>query len=142
MFETIQHIKGIHPGFFLAYELKKREIAKSRFAISINEYPQTLVSITKGKRRMNAELALKIEENLHLEEGFLMILQVYHDIEKIKSQNTTAEKPDLSKFRPALFWDTTFDKIDWGKHKKAVIERVNERGNEEEKAEIRRFYQI
>jgi plasmid maintenance system antidote protein VapI len=142
MFEAIKHIKGIHPGVYLERELKKREIAKSRFAISIDEYPQTLVSITKGKRRMNAELAHKIEQTLHLEEGFLMILQVYFDIEKIKNDDSFSKKPDLSKLRPALFWDTVFDKIDWIKNKKAIIARVNERGNEKEIAEIRRFYQI
>jgi len=48
--------------------------------------------------------------------------------------------PELSLLRPALFWDTKIDKIDWQKHKKAVIKRVFERGNEKEKNEITRFY--
>ncbi len=135
----IKHIKGIHPGLVLERELRERKLPKGRFALSINEFPQTLVSITKGKRRMNTALALKIEKELGIEEGFFMILQVYYDIaqEKLKIKK---ESPDLNKLRPVLFWDTTIDKIDWEKHKNAVIQRVFERGNEEEKAEIKRFY--
>jgi hypothetical protein len=39
-----------------------------------------------------------------------------------------------------LFWDTDINGIDWFGQRRAVIERVIERGNDEEKAEIRRFY--
>jgi hypothetical protein len=42
-------------------------------------------------------------------------------------------RPDLSKFRKVLFWDTSIEKIDWEKQKRAVIERVFERGNQWEK---------
>jgi antitoxin HigA-1 len=134
-------LKGLHPGFYLEHELKKRQLGKGRFAISIQEYPQTLVSIMKGKRKMNTELALKIENELGLEEGFLMILQVYYDIANKKRQLNSGH-PDLTKIRPVLFWDTEFDKIDWVLQKYAVIKRVFERGNEEEKNEILRFYGV
>lgn len=48
--------------------------------------------------------------------------------------------PDLTKIRRILFWDTRFDLIDWEQHKRAVIKRVFQRGNEQEKDEITRFY--
>lgn len=139
MDKAIRLIKGVHPGFILERELKKRHIAKGRFAISLNEYPQTLVSITKGKRNMNTSLALKIEKALGMEEGFLMVLQAYYEIEKEKKKLNTRH-PDLSKIRKILFWDTTFDKIDWEKHKRSIIKRVFQRGNDEEKNEIKKFY--
>lgn len=138
MFNKISLLAGIHPGMFLERELKKRGLGKSKFAISLNEYPQTLVSITKGKRRMNVNLALKIERALNLEEGFLMILQVFYDIKEEKKNS--AKHPDLSKFRPALFWETSMDMIDWHQHKRSVIERVFERGNDIEKQEVIKFY--
>lgn len=132
-------IKGIHPGIILERELKQRKLAKGRFALSLKEYPQTLVSITKAKRKMNIGLALKIEQALNIEEGYFMILQLYYDIEEEKRKQNT-EQPDLLKLRPVLFWDTKMEKIDWKKQKKAVIKRVFERGNEIEKKEITRFY--
>lgn len=132
-------IKGIHPGLFLERELKNRDLAKGPFALALGEYPQTLSAITKGRRSMNTPLAMKIEHALNLEEGFLMTLQVFYDIEQEK-KNQYSSKPDLRKFRPALFWDTAMDKIDWHKQKRAIIQRVFQRGNEQEKNEIMRFY--
>lgn len=139
MNEIIEIIKGIHPGFYLERELKKRQLPKGKFALSLNEYPQTLVAIMKGKRRINTALALKIEQNLGIEEGFFMILQVFYDIKMVKKLQHTA-KPDIEKLRPVLFWDTKIETIDWEKYKKNVIIRTFERGNDLEKEEITRFY--
>ncbi|GEL12146.1 hypothetical protein SAMN05192550_3100 [Flavobacterium glycines] len=88
---------------------------------------------------MNISLALKIEKALGLEEGYFIILQVYYDIEqeKIKQKKSRTDLPQL---RPVLFWDTKIITIDWEKHKKAIIKRVFERGNEMGKNEIIRFY--
>ena len=134
-------IKGIHPGLILERELKQRHLHKGPFAISLQEFPQTLVSITKGKRRMNINIALKIEKALGIEEGYFMILQVYHDIEEAKkSQNK--KHPDFTKLRHVLFWDTKMENINWEKQKNAVIKRVFERGNDIEKSEIISFYGI
>lgn len=138
MQKFITLVKGIHPGLILERELQKRHLGKGKFALSINEYPQTIGAITKGKRRMNTQLALKIENALNLEEGLLMTLQVFYDIKEAKKE--ILKKPDLSKLRPAIFWDTDINQIDWERQKKAVIKRVFNRGNELEKKEINEFY--
>ena len=140
MNQIIELIKGIHPGVYLERELQKRKLAKGRFALSVNEYPQTLGDITKGKRKMNVYLALKIEKALGLEEGFLMILQTYYDIKQVKMKLSDKLAPVISIFRPALFWDTNINKINWITQKEAILKRVMERGNELEQKEITRFY--
>lgn len=132
-------IKGIHPGLILERELKQRHLQKGPFAISLNEYPQTLVSITKGKRRMNTNLALKIEKALGIDEGYFMTLQVFFDIKELKKKQYKLH-PDFTILRRVLFWDTKMESIDWEMQKNAVIKRVFERGNEIEKKEIIRFY--
>ena len=139
MKDELSIVKGIHPGLILERELKLRHLPKGPFAISLKEYPQTLVSITKGKRRMNINLALKIEEALGIEEGFFMTLQVFYDIKEIKDKRHKLY-PDYSKLRRVLFWDTKMENIDWEKQKKEIIKRVFERGNEIEKEEMIRFY--
>jgi len=133
-------LKGLHPGVVLERELKKRKLSKGRFAISINEFPQTLGAITNGKRSMNTSLALRIEHALNMEEGYFMTLQVFYDIKEEKHKQASINTPDFSKLRSILFWDTKMDKIDWNRQKRAVIKRVFERGNEKEKEEITRFY--
>lgn len=91
---------------------------------------------------MNTSLALRIEAELGIEEGYFMTLQVFYDIKEEKRKQSKGFHPDLSKIRPVLFWDTVFEKIDWLQQKKAVIQRVFERGNAQEKEEMQRFYGI
>lgn len=131
--------KGIHPGIVLGRELKKKSIKQRPFALSLDEHPQTFNAIIKGKRGFSTSLALKIEQRLSLEEGTLVILQAFYDIQKIKGKENKLT-PDLSLLSKSLFWDTDINRIDWEKQFRAVIERVFERGNEREKTEITRFY--
>lgn len=134
-------IKGIHPGLILDRELKRRHLRRGPFAISIHEYPQTMGSVIKGKRKMNPDLSLKIEDALGIEEGFFMTLQVFYDIRELKKKDQRSH-PDFTKLRRALFWDTKPENINWEAQKNSVIKRVFERGNETEKNEITRFYGI
>jgi addiction module HigA family antidote len=136
--KTIDIIKGIHPGKFVERELKIRNLNQRQFALSIGEHAQTLSAIIKGSRRMNVALSLKIEEQLELEEGFLMTLQVFYDIKEAKKDSTY--KPDLSKLRKGIFWDTDFDKIDWKLMKISIVKRVFSYGTKSEQDEITRFY--
>jgi plasmid maintenance system antidote protein VapI len=141
MFSKLLILRGLHPGFFLDRELRKRGLKKGSFALSIGEYPQTLGAIMLGKRNMNPSMALKIESALNWEEGFLMCLQALSDMRAIAQKKPT-EKPDLSQIRPILFWDTDLEKINWQKSKAAILKRLRERGNEREKNELQRFYNI
>lgn len=141
MEQRFENYKGIHPGIVIERELKKRGIKQRPFAQSVAEHPQTFNAITKGKRSLPTHLALKIENELQIEEGTLVLLQAYYDIQLIKEANQKAT-PDLNKIRTALFWDTDINRINWETQYKAVIQRVYERGNDEEKNEINRFYGV
>lgn len=140
MDNRINILKGLHPGAFLQHELKKRKLKSGQFAESIGEHPQTISAIIHGRRSMNTSLSLRIEKALKLEEGFLMTLQVFHDIAIEKQKMALNSSPDLSKFGPTLFWDTLIENIDFTEHSKFVINRVFERGTESEIDEIIRFY--
>ncbi len=138
---TFNILKGIHPGLYLETELKKRKISKKEFAESVNEHLQTIVSITKAKRKFTPELSIKTDAFLHLDEGFILTLQAFYEIKKLKEE-LNIHKPDLSKIRPVLFWDTDLNQINWQKQKESVLKRVMERGNIQEKEEISRFYNL
>jgi len=139
MEKRFEKYKGIHPGIVLERELKRRSLRQRPFALSVAEHPQTFNAITKGRRSISIALALKIEKVLGLEEGTLALLQTHYDILKEKEKQQ-GETPDLSILRQALFWDTDINRIDWHRQYNAVIQRVFERGNEQEKNEITRFY--
>ena len=140
MKDKIEILKGLHPGVFLQRELNRHKLKSGHFAESIGEHPQTVSAIIRGRRSMNIPLSLRIENALGLEEGLLMTLQVYYDIAEEKRRLSLSNRPNVTKFRSTLFWDTAFDKIDFMAHKRYVINRVFERGAEEEIQEIIRFY--
>ena len=58
--------KSIHPGIVLDRELKLRNLRQRPFALSINEHPQTINAICKGRRDLNISLALKIKAMFNL----------------------------------------------------------------------------
>lgn len=136
----IDSYRGIAPGKFIARELKKRDIRQKTLAASVGEHPQTINAIIAGRRRLTVKLSLDIEKELNLPEGFLLILQAFHDIKEEKMKLNDGKHCLVPSIRPILFWDTDFDSIDWFQYKEAIIRRVMERGNETEKKEILSFY--
>ncbi len=132
--------RGIRPGAVIERELKKKGLKQNAFAHAIGLQPQTLNAIIKGTRKLTAEAALKIDHGFAFEESTMAVLQAFYETNLVKQKPGLAPHPDLSKLRRILFWDTDFDKIDWQYQKAAVILRVYERGNEQEKLEIERFY--
>ncbi|WP_160070204.1 helix-turn-helix transcriptional regulator [Sphingobacterium bovisgrunnientis] len=140
MEKRLERFKGIHPGLILERELNKRAIKPSPFALSVDTHRQIFNAILKGKRGIPIPLSLKVDKALGLEEGTFALLQTFYDIEKAKENELSKAHPDLNIIRKILFWDTDIQKIDWQKQYRAVIQRVFERGNDEEKNEIIRFY--
>lgn len=135
-------IKGLHPGKVIERELKKKGFTQRTLGKKSGIPFQTINAVIAGRRNLTTEQALKIENVLGYEEGFLAILQTYHDIILVKEKGFLYDFPEKPHIRRILFWDTDFDKINWGKHRKAVIKRVLEKGNHDEIKEIKRFYNL
>ncbi len=72
--DNMELLKGIHPGIVLERELRKRKLPKRRIALSIGEYPQLLGDITKGKRRINPALSIRLGDALGIDESFFAVL--------------------------------------------------------------------
>lgn len=140
MRNEIDILKGIRPGKIVGWALQERKLSQRAFAASIGEHSQTLNAFITGRRGLTTEMALKIEQALGYEEGFLLTLQVYYEIAEYKNRMADASVSGVPAIRRMLFWDTDFDKIQWGRNRDYVIERVMERGDEAEKQEIARFY--
>lgn len=138
--EQINALKGIHPGIFLARELKKRRLSGNDIALILGSNPQTINDFISGKRSLSKLLAAKIEHELQLNDGLLSALQRHYLLKKNMDKHDSIAKPDIKKFRRTLFWDTRIESIRWNEQKPAIIKRIFERGNEQEKQEIIRFY--
>ena len=91
---------------------------------------------------MTLEMAIKLDTFFGFDMGFLYMLQCNYEIEQYRIKLATQSVSGIPEIRRILFWDVDFDKINWGLRKEFAISRVLERGTEEEKKEIARFYGI
>ena len=139
MLPSITKIKGIHPGLILEREIKRNNIKSSQLAMAIGEHKQTISAIINEKRGINPDLSIKLANYFNIEADYFMLLQAAYEVKK-KLTTNKKRKPNLNNFRRILFWDTTFENIDWDKNKRAIIRRVLERGNDKEIKEIIAFY--
>lgn len=142
MKHNLDTYKGIHPGKIIDRSLKKLDLSQRAFARNIGEHNQLINAVITGRRSLTTELSIKIERALGFEEGFLLALQAYYNVAEYKRKEASSSVTGIPNIRKILFWDTDFDKIDWGRYRRAVVQRVLERGNEAEKEEIIRFYKI
>ncbi|HEY5463475.1 MAG TPA: HigA family addiction module antitoxin [Hanamia sp.] len=68
------------PGEVLREELEARKIIQSAFAMKIGVYPSHFSDVLKGKRRLNASLALKLEKELGISADFWVGLQANYEL--------------------------------------------------------------
>ena len=83
---SIENVKGMHPGALIKHELNRKKISQRKFAASIDVHWQILNAVINEKRGISLGTALKVEKEFGYDEGFLMILQVYYDIEQQKQK--------------------------------------------------------
>ncbi len=119
MEQWIKKYRGIDPGAVLRHELKKKKLKQTAFAQKIDLPAQTLNAILRGKRKMTTEVAIRIDHELGLEASTMVILQAIYYTKLITQKTNSNYKPNTSKIRKALFWDTDFEKIDW--HQKRTL---------------------
>ena len=70
----------VHPGEILRAELEARKLLKSTFAMDIKVYPSHFSDVLRGKRNLNAALAIKLEQALGISAGFWVRLQGEYDL--------------------------------------------------------------
>ncbi|RDC63271.1 HigA family addiction module antitoxin [Adhaeribacter pallidiroseus] len=70
----------VHPGEVLKDEINARGFKISNFAMRIGVYPAHLLEITKKKRNITANIALRLEKELSIEAEFWLRLQIDYDL--------------------------------------------------------------
>ena len=140
MLPNFDKIKGIHPGIILKREIDKRGIKQKELALMVDEHAQTISAILKSKRNINPKLSIKLGDRFEVEPDYFMLLQASYDVKQLNASSLIKSTPHLQHIRRVLFWDTDFSKIDWLKNQRAIIQRIFERGNDDEITEIINFY--
>lgn len=140
MLASFAKYRSIPPNKLILFKLKKDGLKQADLAQSVGCSLQELNAILRGKRGIPLALSLKIEKCLDFEEGLLSAIQLYQQIDKLKSGQSAGQFSAPPQIREILFWDTDFDKIDWYKHREFVIKRVRQYGNPQENDVIDRYY--
>lgn len=81
-----------HPGEMLADELEARGIKQQAFAQQIGMQKSQLNEIIKGKRSINAEVAVLLEAALDIPADFWLKAQNNYDIALVKIQSKVQER--------------------------------------------------
>ena len=74
-----------HPGELIKDELEAGNITQAKLAESIGVSPSLINEIIKGKRGVNAEMALLIEAALNVPADLLLNLQRDYNMQMVKS---------------------------------------------------------
>lgn len=71
---------AIHPGELLLEEVEERELKKTDLAKLLGLLPGNLSELFKGKRHINARLAVRLENVLGISAEYWMGLQSAYDL--------------------------------------------------------------
>lgn len=120
---------------------KKKHLSQRELAERSGIIYQRINDFIAGRRKISPEQSLQLEQALDIKlQCFFYQIQSNHEIYSAISRITQLSHPDLSKYRKALFWDTSFETIEWRRNSTWIIRRVFEYGTENEIRETIRFY--
>ena len=139
MYEQYLKYDSIPAGAVLQRILKKEHISQKQLSDLSGIITQRINDLVKGKRRFTVETSALIGKFLPVPDpGYFYRLQCNHDIFTYIGNHLTSI--DHSQFRDALFWDIDTTTLDWNKHKRWIIQRVFEYGNDAEVKAIIEHY--
>jgi HTH-type transcriptional regulator/antitoxin HigA len=78
--EKLRTTTAFHPGEFLLEEIEERGLKKTEFAKSIGLLPSNLSELFKGKRNINARIAVRLEKSLNISAEYWIGLQTTYDL--------------------------------------------------------------
>ncbi|TRZ72955.1 MAG: hypothetical protein D4R97_05420 [Bacteroidetes bacterium] len=137
MLPEIDIVMGVHPGLVLERELIRNGIKKSHLAKILGVSSGLLTDIVKQRRGINPALSINLGKALQADPAYFSLLQTYYEL---KSLQLTSKTKFPYYFRPILFWDIDTGDLDFERHKKFIIIRVFERGNDAEIKAIIDYY--
>ncbi len=91
-------VRAIHPGEILREELQERGIKQKDFAQQISVQPTHLNAFIKGKRNLNEDLAMKLEQHLGIPFKVWMNLQNSYTYDCIAIEKRSIEEQEAFAF--------------------------------------------
>lgn len=80
----LRTLAAFHPGEFLLEEIEERKLKKSELAKQLGLLPGHLSELFKGKRNINARLAVRLEKVLDVSAEYWLGLQSAYDLSQAR----------------------------------------------------------
>ena len=90
--------RAVHPGEILREELKARGVKQKDLAVQLGYAPSQLNEVIQGKRRINSDLAFKLEQALGITHAFWMESQATYDYTCIKIQERATDEVKAAEY--------------------------------------------
>ena len=82
---------AVHPGMMIKPELVERGISQKEFSKMLGVQPSHLSELLNGKRALNTELAMKIENALGLPAKILLSAQTQYELDSANGNVATED---------------------------------------------------
>lgn len=102
-----QSYNVMHPGFYLKKELRLRKITQKDFAHDLGVQPSHLSELVTGKRNFTKQLAIKLEQLLHIPAATWMRMQAEHDY-RVKKEVAKTD-PECNAEKELMLYNEIYD---------------------------------
>ena len=140
MFPELEKIPRTPPYALILWALNRLKLSVEKVSFRSGISMEIFQEILDNKKEIDIILSEKLAKGFQIED-----VDYFFNVQKswnkeLEYQKQPKPTPNLANIRPYIFWDTIFEKIDWIRAEKGIIQRIFERGNEFEKQEIISFY--
>lgn len=136
--------RGISLSVIIKRDLKKLKMTQKSLSSQINMSYSHFNHILNTSCKFPINVERRIEDILGYEVDFLRNLrnlQLESRVEDEKNKKLIDGKR-VPSIRKCVFWDINIDSLDWSRHRKFIIARINRYGNDQEKKSVTSFYNL
>lgn len=144
MREDYKKYRNISLSIIIKRDLKQLKMTQKSLAAQIGMSYNHLNYLINTGCKFTSKSERLIENILGYEIFFIRNLrdlqsQCKNKEEALRKQYAGREIPAI---RKCVFWDINPDNLDWTRHRKFIIARVSQYGNDQEKKDITAFYNL
>lgn len=139
MLPNLNNIQRTPPYALIEWLLKRQGCTLEELSLQGGISMEELQAILNKEKEIDSYLSESLGRFFGADRDYFLKVQKQWNKE-LEYQKLPKPTPNLANIRPVVFWDGDFNKIDWIRYEKGIIQRIFERGNELEKQEIIAFY--
>lgn len=144
MRKDYEKYKNISLSIIIKRDLMRLKMTQKSLAARIDMSYGYLNHLINSSCKFPLDSERKIERILGYEKSFIKKIREYQDASKKETEvnKKMYEGKSIPSIRRCVFWDINPQSLDWIRHRKFIIKRVNRYGNAQEKQSVTSFYNL